>query len=183
MVLLVCFVSFDTRCRFNFFNELSPLSIRIFLYFSAEAGANIKPFFHSWKTFTIVFLTPQKKPCQKHAKVPKNNGWKPKKILLKYTQQKNTWPLRFEMVPSTWKFSLAENQWPVEPEAKCSLSLSKVAEAEGSLRQAQWPVESEGSLLEKVPNHTKTNGSIAVGMERCCIKIVAGVGTVKMFPL
>ena len=56
MVLLVCFVSFDTRCRFNFFNELSPLSIRIFLYFSAEAGANIKPFFLFTKPFTYLFF-------------------------------------------------------------------------------------------------------------------------------
>ena len=152
MVLLVCFVSLDTRCRFNFFNELSPLSFHIFTYFSAEAGANIKPFFHSWKTFTIVFLTPQKKPCQKHAKAPKNNGWKPKKFYPSTPNKKYmTFALRdghFDLVVEPYQNSVtlitggwAESKLEGHFDRLSDLYARRLsgAEAGGSLRQAQWP--------------------------------------------
>lgn len=56
MVLLVCFVSFDTRCRFNFFNELSPRSVRIFYILQCRSGCKYKTLFLFTKPFTYLFF-------------------------------------------------------------------------------------------------------------------------------
>ena len=97
-----------------------PFPYVSFIYFSAEAGANIKPFFYSLNLLPIYFL--------------------------------------FFLFP--------------EKLSRITLQQNENGGVGGKRR-----------LLEKVPHNTKANGSIAVGMERRCIKIVASIGTVKMLPL